>query len=57
MRKRALAVDVEPANAMVCLAAFEAHAQKVLDRNAWDYYSSGADQEQTLRDNLEAFGR
>ena len=42
---------------MFCLSDFEAHAQKVLDRNAWDYYSSGANHEQTLRDNKEAFQR
>ena len=40
---------------MFCLSDFEAYARKVLDRNAWGYYSSGANQEQTLRDNEEAF--
>ena len=42
---------------MFSLADFEAHAGAVLDRNAWNYYSSGANQEQTLRDNEEAFKR
>lgn len=42
---------------MFSLADFETHARKVLDKNALDYYSSGADQEQTLRDNVEAFKR
>ena len=42
---------------MFCLSDFEANAQKVLGRNAWDYYSSGANQEQTLRDNTKAFQR
>ena len=42
---------------MFCLADFEAHAQKVLSKSAWDYYSSGANQEQTLRDNAVAFQR
>ena len=42
---------------MLSLADYEAHAKKVLDKNAWDYYSSGANQEQTLRDNVEAFAR
>ena len=42
---------------MFCLSDFEAYARKVLDRNAWSYYSSGANQEQTLRDNEEAFRR
>ena len=42
---------------MFSLADFEAHAGAVLDRNARDYYFSGADQEQSLRDNEEAFKR
>ena len=42
---------------MFSLADFEAHASEVLGKNALDYYSSGADQEQTLRDNIEAFKR
>ena len=42
---------------MFSLADFEAHAGAVLDKNAWGNYSSGADQEQTLRDNQEAFKR
>ena len=28
-----------------------------LDKNARDYYSHGANQEQTLKDNVEAFMR
>ncbi len=42
---------------MFCLSDFEAHAKKVLPKNAWDYYSSGANQEQSLRDNVQAFTR
>ena len=42
---------------MFCLSDFEAYARKVLDRNAWSYYSSGVNQEQTLKDNEEAFRR
>ena len=42
---------------MLCLADLEAHAKEVLDRNSWGYYSSGADAEQTLQDNQEAFSR
>ena len=42
---------------MFCLSDFEAYAHKVLDRNAWSYYSSGVNQEQTLKDNEEAFRR
>ena len=43
--------------AMFCLSDFEKYARTQLDGNAWGYYSSGADQEQTLRDNEEAFRR
>jgi len=42
---------------MFNLADFEAHARDGSDKNAWNFYSSGADQEQTLRDNVEAFKR
>ena len=41
----------------VCLADFEAHFKFSLDRNARDYFSSGANQEQTLKDNVLAFNR
>ena len=41
---------------MFSLADFEAHAREA-DENAWNFYSSGADVEQTLRDNVEAFKR
>ena len=50
----------EPAKlsaAMFCLSDFEKYARTRLDGNAWGYYSSGANQEQTLRDNEEAFRR
>ena len=42
---------------MFCLSDFEANAEKVLDRNAWNYYSSGVNQEITLRDNVAAYQR
>ena len=42
---------------MLSLTDYEAHAKNVLDKNAWDYYSSGANQEQSLLDNVEAFKR
>lgn len=42
---------------MFCLSDFEEHARKVLPKNAWDYYSSGANQEHSLRDSTEAFSR
>ena len=41
----------------VCLADFEVHFNNSLDKNAREYYSSGANQQQTLRDNVEAFMR
>ncbi|XP_065907412.1 2-Hydroxyacid oxidase 1-like isoform X2 [Dysidea avara] len=41
----------------VCLADFEEHFLKSLDRNARDYFSSGANQEITVKDNVEAFNR
>lgn len=41
----------------VCLADFEAHFKNSLDKNARDYFSSGANHEQTLKDNVEAFSR
>lgn len=42
---------------MLCLANFEEKAKQNLDKEAWDYYSSGADLQQSLRDNVEAFSR
>ena len=41
----------------VCLADFETHFKHCLDKNARDYFSSGANQEQTLKDNVQAFSR
>ena len=41
---------------MFTLDDLEAHAREA-DENAWNFFSSGADQEQTLRDNVEAFKR
>ena len=46
-----------PGAEILCLADLEAHAKAVLDRNAWGHYSGGANHEQTLRDNTEAFAR
>ncbi len=36
---------------------FEALARKLMKKEAWDYYSSGADDEVTLRENHSAFQR
>ena len=41
----------------VCLDDFENHAVGTLPLNALDYYRSGANDELTLKDNLEAFKR
>ncbi|XP_065907621.1 2-Hydroxyacid oxidase 1-like [Dysidea avara] len=41
----------------VCLEDFEVHCSQTLDRNICDNFSSGANQEQTLKDNKEAFKR
>ena len=41
----------------VCLADFGVHFKRSLDKNARDYFSSGANQEQTLNDNVQAFSR
>ena len=41
----------------VCLADFEVEFNHSLDRNTRDYYSSGSNQEQSLKDNVEAFKR
>jgi L-lactate dehydrogenase (cytochrome) len=36
---------------------FEGIARKTMAKEAWDYYSSGADDEVTLRENHTAFQR
>ena len=47
----------ENSNSFVCLLDIEKFAHKVLDRNALDYYRSGADHMHSLRDNVNAFQR
>ena len=42
---------------IVCLDDFEKHAFQTLPQNALDYYRSGANDEITLRDNIESFRR
>ena len=44
-------------NNLVCLQDYEEYAVKVLPPSVLDYYRGGADQEQTLRDNRDAFKR
>ncbi|XP_019371757.1 PREDICTED: hydroxyacid oxidase 1 isoform X1 [Gavialis gangeticus] len=41
----------------VCIADFEQHAKEVLPKSVYDYYRSGADDQQTLADNVAAFSR
>jgi (S)-2-hydroxy-acid oxidase len=42
---------------LVCIGDFEKEAHRILDKNALDYYRSGADEEITLRENRSAFKR
>jgi len=42
---------------MLCIDDFEKHALEVLSKPARDYYKSGANDEQTLRENRNAFSR
>lgn len=42
---------------LICVQDFEIYARNNLSSEARDYYFSGANHEQTLRDNIEAFGR
>nr|CAB3251764.1 hydroxyacid oxidase 1-like [Phallusia mammillata] len=41
----------------ICVNDFEPWAKNKLTKNAWDYYCSGATEEQTLQDNCAAFKR
>ncbi|XP_077169389.1 2-Hydroxyacid oxidase 1 [Paroedura picta] len=41
----------------VCIADFEQHAKEVLPKSVYDYYRSGADDQQTLAENVDAFSR
>lgn len=42
---------------MTCLDDFESYAKKHLPKYAFDYYSSGANLEQTVKDNVAAYRR
>ena len=44
-------------NQLVCVNDFEKAAFRILDRNALDYFRTGADDEVTLSDNKNAFKR
>uniref|UniRef100_A0A8D0KP83 (S)-2-hydroxy-acid oxidase n=1 Tax=Salvator merianae TaxID=96440 RepID=A0A8D0KP83_SALMN len=41
----------------ICIADFEQHAKKCLRKSVYDYYKSGADDQQTLAENVAAFSR
>ncbi|NXU57145.1 HAOX1 oxidase, partial [Turnix velox] len=41
----------------VCIADFEEHAKKFLPKSVYDYYRSGADDQETLAENVAAFSR
>ncbi|XP_070566019.1 uncharacterized protein [Ptychodera flava] len=45
------------ASQLLCLDDFEEQAQKLLPIGMWSYYRSGADNEETLRENREAYRR
>jgi (S)-2-hydroxy-acid oxidase len=45
------------AQKFVCVEDYEKHASQVLKNYALAYYKDGADQEQSLQDNREAFKR
>lgn len=42
---------------LVCIDDYEKYAYRALPPSALEYYKAGADQEETLRDNREAFRR
>ncbi|SJX65350.1 probable CYB2-L-lactate dehydrogenase (cytochrome b2) [Sporisorium reilianum f. sp. reilianum] len=48
---------VPPLSQCLNLYDFEVIAKRVLKPTAWAYYSSGADDEATMRENTSAFGR
>ncbi|XP_059324335.1 2-Hydroxyacid oxidase 1 isoform X1 [Ammospiza nelsoni] len=41
----------------VCIADFEEYARSFLPKSVYDYYSSGADDQETLAENVAAFSR
>ena len=45
------------AGSIVCIDDFEAHAAKVLPALTFEYFKGGADEEQSLKDNRDAFKR
>lgn len=44
-------------SALVCVKAYEQVARELLSKQAWAYYSAGADEETTLNECNEAYKR
>lgn len=42
---------------LVCIRDYEEHARSVLQKSVYDYYKSGANDQETLADNIRAFSR
>ncbi|XP_055461526.1 2-Hydroxyacid oxidase 1 isoform X4 [Psammomys obesus] len=42
---------------LVCINDYEQHARSVLQKSVFDYYKSGANDQETLADNIRAFSR
>ena len=42
---------------LACVDDYAAYAKSVLDKNAFDYFASGANSQVTLSENREAFNR
>ncbi|XP_033041541.1 hydroxyacid oxidase 1 [Trachypithecus francoisi] len=42
---------------LICINDYEQHAKSVLPKSIYDYYRSGANDEETLADNIAAFSR
>lgn len=42
---------------LVCINDYEQHAKSVLQKSIYDYYKSGANDQETLADNIAAFSR
>lgn len=42
---------------LVCISDYEQHAKSVLPKSVYDYYRSGANDQETLADNIAAFSR
>nr|KAF6330051.1 hydroxyacid oxidase 1 [Myotis myotis] len=42
---------------LVCISDYEQHAKSILQKSIYDYYRSGANDQETLADNMAAFSR